>query len=84
MVNCIFREGISDEKYNEFLKEIKRPENCTSLTKDVMVQSQQNTVIKASCNIVKLLNKLETMKETVEIGEIQSCIDLGTTALGLL
>ena len=33
MVNCIFREGISDEKYNEFLKEIKRPENCTSLTK---------------------------------------------------
>ena len=46
-----------------------------------MVHSQQNTVIKASCNIVKLLDKLETMKETVEI---QSCIDLGTTALGLL
>ena len=49
-----------------------------------MVQSQQNTVIKASCNIVKLLDKLETMKKTVEIGEIPSCIDLGTAALGLL
>jgi hypothetical protein len=39
-------------------------------SQDVMVQSQQNTVIKASCNIVKQLDKLETMKETVEIDEI--------------
>ena len=53
-------------------------------SQDVMVQSQQNTVIKASCNIVKQLDKLETMKETVEIDEIQSRIDLGTNALGLL
>ncbi|CAC5374932.1 unnamed protein product [Mytilus coruscus] len=32
-VNEFFREGISDEKYNELMKSVARPENCVSLTR---------------------------------------------------
>ncbi|CAG2196785.1 unnamed protein product [Mytilus edulis] len=31
-VNEFFREGISDEKYNDLMKSVARPENCVSLT----------------------------------------------------
>ena len=33
MVNSLFREGISDEKYSDLMKNTLRPENCTSLTR---------------------------------------------------
>lgn len=33
MVNCIFRDGISDERYHDVIKSIKRPEKCSSLTR---------------------------------------------------
>ena len=80
MVNSFFREGISDEKFNELMKDIHRPENCTSLTKtrvnqliwdllclqtrsyDSGIQQHQFTVVKAACNVVKLLNTLEKVK----------------------
>ena len=32
MINVIFREGISDEKYQDLLKTVLRPDNCSSLT----------------------------------------------------
>ena len=33
MINVIFREGISDEKYQDLLKTVLRLENCASLTR---------------------------------------------------
>ena len=33
MINVIIREGISDEKYQDLLKTVLRPENCSSLTR---------------------------------------------------
>jgi hypothetical protein len=33
MINVIFREGISDEKYQGLLKTVLCPENCSSLTR---------------------------------------------------
>ena len=33
MINVIFREGISDEKYQDLLKTVLRPENCSSRTR---------------------------------------------------
>ena len=33
MINVNFREGISDEKYQDLLKTVLRPENCSSLTR---------------------------------------------------
>ncbi|XP_063420651.1 uncharacterized protein LOC134705866 [Mytilus trossulus] len=104
-VNECFREGISDEKYNELMKSVARPENCVSLTRtrvnqliwdllspqtrsfDSVIQQHQETVVKASCNITKLLNMLCKLKS--ELGddcqqEMQSCIDLGIDSIALL
>ncbi|CAG2244870.1 unnamed protein product [Mytilus edulis] len=104
-VNEFFREGISDEKYNELMKSVARPENCVSLTRtrvnqliwdllspqtrsfDSVIQQHQETVVKASCNITKLLNMLCKLKS--ELGddcqqEMQSCIDLGIDSIALL
>ncbi|XP_061180713.1 uncharacterized protein LOC133189342 [Saccostrea echinata] len=33
MINELFREGLNDDYFNELLKSIKRPENCTALIK---------------------------------------------------
>ena len=33
LVNKVFREGISDEKFQKLLKETHRPDNCQSLIK---------------------------------------------------
>lgn len=94
-VNSSFRNGISDEKQSELLKDIHRPENCSSLTKtrvnqgiwrllkmntqadDNRMQTIQNLVVKASCNIVKLLDKCGENFESQEI-------EWGSNALALL
>ncbi|XP_052069417.1 uncharacterized protein LOC127708552 [Mytilus californianus] len=103
--NEFFREGISDEKYNELMKSVARPENCVSLTRtrvnqliwdllspqtrsfDSVIQQHQKTVVKASCNITKLLNMLCKLKPDLGDNcqqEIQSCIDLVIDLLALL
>ena len=48
-------------------------------SQDGMVQSQQNTVIKASRNIVELLDKLEKIKETVidDIPDVKQVVQWG-------
>ena len=105
VVNVFFREGISDEKYQDLMKSISRPENCTSLTRtrvnqlvwdllqpqtrsfNSVILQHQETVIKASCNIAKLLSKLNQSDMTDENQyklDIQSCMDIGLESLGLL
>lgn len=104
MINVIFREGISDEKYQDLLKTVLRPENCSSLTRtkvnqliwnwlspytksyDVSIQQHQNVIIKASINVVKMLDKLDKMKINKESSDsdIQECIDLGLGSVGLM
>ncbi|CAG2248553.1 unnamed protein product [Mytilus edulis] len=93
-VNEFFREGISDEKYNELMKSVARPENYVSLTKiysllklGPLTRLYQEIVVKTSCNITKLLNTLCELKP--DLGddcqqEMQSCIDLGFNSLALL
>ncbi|CAG2190554.1 unnamed protein product [Mytilus edulis] len=54
---------------------------------DSVIQQHQETVVKASCNITKLLNMLCKLKS--ELGddcqqEMQSCIDLGIDSIALL
>ncbi|CAC5378650.1 unnamed protein product [Mytilus coruscus] len=101
-VNEFFREGTSDEKYNELMKSVARPENCVSLTRtrvhqliwdllspqtrsfDSVIQQHQETVVKASCNITKLLNMLCKLKPDLCDDcqqEMQSCIDLGIDSI---
>lgn len=103
MVNSFFREGISDEKFSELMKETHRPENCVALTKtrvnqliwdllrphtraqDNTIQHHQNTVIKASCKVVKMLNTLQQIQENQpDLEGIQECIDNGVDSLALL
>jgi hypothetical protein len=104
MINVIFREGISDEKYQDLLKTVLHPENCSSLTGtkvnqliwnwlspytksyDVSIQQYQHVIIKASINVVKMLDKLDKMKINKESSDsdIQECIDLVLGSIGLM
>ena len=53
---------------------------------DVSIQQHQNVVIKASINVVKMLDKLDKMKINKEStdSDIQECIDLGLGSIGLM
>ena len=51
---------------------------------DSVVQNRQFMVIKAACNIVKLVDKLDKMKSSNDSDDLQNCIDLGINSLGLL
>ena len=88
MINSTFREGMTDESYNDILKNIHRPENCYALketrvnagvwsvlkpqtqTEDSKIRGIQNSVVKASVNIAKLIDKAAPTfdEETLEWG----------------
>lgn len=103
MINSLFREGISDEKFQDLLKNVNRPENCNALTKtrvnqliwdllspstrsyDSCLQQHQNSVIKAACCVVTILDTLDKIKRNEENSDdIQKCIEYGLDAVGLM
>lgn len=103
MINSLYREGISDEKFQDLLKNVNRPENCNALTKtrvnqlicdllspstrsyDSCLQQHQNSVIKAACCVVKILDTLDKIKRNENNSDDkQKCIEHGLDAFGLM
>ncbi|MEW8548333.1 MAG: hypothetical protein AB2693_32925 [Candidatus Thiodiazotropha sp.] len=94
-INSAFREGISDDKQTELLKEIHRPSNCNFLVKTTVNQpiwrllkphTQTDDVKMQSIqnNIIKAaINFTKILNECGEsIG--QNLVEMGTSALALL
>lgn len=94
-INSTFRDGISDERQNELVKDIHRPSNCDSLVKTKVNQSiwrllkphTQTDDVKMQTiqnNVIKAAVNITKMLN--EAGETlgSSMIELGTNALGLL
>ena len=94
-INSTFRDGISDERQSELVKEIHRPSNCEALVKTKVNQSiwrllkpnTQTDDVKMQTiqnNIIK--SAVNVTKMLNEGGETMSSsmIELGTNALGLL
>lgn len=99
----LVRERISEEKFQDLLKNVNKPEYCNALTKtrvnqlildllspstrsyDSCLQQQQNSVIKAACCVVKILDTFDKIKRNEENSDgIQKCIEYGLDAVGLM
>ena len=94
-INTAFREGISDDKQNELLKETHRPNNCPSLVKTTVNQpiwrllkphTQTDDVKMQSIQNNMVKAAINFTKVLNEYGESmsQEMIELGTNALALL
>lgn len=96
-INSTFRDGISDDRQSELVKDIHRPSNCESLVKTKVNQSiwrllkpnTQTDDVKMQTiqnNVIKsAINITKMLNEGGETMSLSSSmIDLGTNALGLL
>ena len=94
-INTAFREGISDDKQNELLKETHRPNNCPSLVKTTVNQpiwrllkphTQTDDIKMQSIQNNMVKAAINFTKVLNEYGESmsQEMIELGTNALTLL
>ena len=95
LVNKVFREGISDEKFQKLLKESLRPDNCDSLVKTRVnnlvwnllsphvhtIDSNMQKIQEAVIKSAILITKLLS-NNAAQLDESQ--IESGTDALGLL
>lgn len=95
MVNKVFREGISDDKFQKLLKETHRPDNCDSLVKTRVnnlvwnllspqihtIDSNMQKIQEAMIKAAIIFTKLLSVNASI-LHETQ--IEAGTDALGLL
>lgn len=95
MVNKVFREGISDDKFQKLLKETHRPDNCDSLVKTRVnnlvwnllspqihtIDSNMQKIQEAMIKAAIIFTKLPSVNASF-LHETQ--IEAGTDALGLL
>lgn len=94
-INATFRDGISDERLSELIKDIHRPSNCEALVKTKVNQSiwrllkshTQTDDVKMQViqnNVVKAAINLTKMMNEGGHSMEPRLIELGTNALGLL
>ena len=95
LVNKVFREGISDEKFQKLLKDTHRPDNCDSLVKTRVnnlvwnllspqihtIDSNMQKIQEAVIKSAVILTKLLSQNSHVLF---ETTVEAGTDALGLL
>ncbi|XP_062612901.1 uncharacterized protein LOC134274650 [Saccostrea cucullata] len=98
MINELFREGLNEDYFNELLKSIKRPENCTALIKTRVNQAMWSILNPETRNcdskfqiiqsaVIKAsvnLTKLANKLNEIDSEVIDHLITLATDALALL
>lgn len=95
LVNKVFREGISDEKFQKLLKDTHRPENCESLIKtrvnnlvwnllSPQIHTIDSNMQKIQESVVKAAIIITKLISTSSSQLDESQIETGTDALGLL